>query len=287
MNQEKIGKFILELRKSNNMTQQDLAIKLGVTDRAISKWENGRGLPDLSLLIPLCEILNISINELLSGEKLDDNLYKTKLEENIVNVIDYSDGKIRKIKKSYLIILCSILIFIILIVSTFLIDINRMKNNKPVIFSTWGYDYTPAIDLDESEIEESIYDFLTIKADEEFKHSQNGKSFASIKIYLLDEKDSCYNVYAWVVEGKFYEENNEIKEESASSIPYKFVVEKIKDKYIVTNYEIPRDGSYYKVDMKRIFPSDVLKDINNVYNDGTIEKLLMNIDRQKKLYFHK
>ena len=65
MNQEKIGKFISELRKKKNMTQLDLANKLGVTDRAISKWENGRGLPDLSLLKPLCEELNISINESL------------------------------------------------------------------------------------------------------------------------------------------------------------------------------------------------------------------------------
>ena len=70
MNQEKIGRFIAELRKEKKMTQIDLANKLGITDRAISKWENGRGMPDLSLLTPLCEILDISINELLSGAKL-------------------------------------------------------------------------------------------------------------------------------------------------------------------------------------------------------------------------
>ena len=64
MDQKKIGKFILELRKENNMTQQDLANKIGVTDRAISKWENGRGMPDLSLMKPLCIELGITINEL-------------------------------------------------------------------------------------------------------------------------------------------------------------------------------------------------------------------------------
>lgn len=57
MNQEKIGKFILKLRKEKNMTQKELANKIGVTDRAISKWENGRGLPDLSLMKPLCDEL--------------------------------------------------------------------------------------------------------------------------------------------------------------------------------------------------------------------------------------
>ena len=70
MNQEKIGKFILELRKEKNMTQMDLADKIGVTDRAISKWENGKGMPDLSLIQPLCKELGITINDLLSGEKI-------------------------------------------------------------------------------------------------------------------------------------------------------------------------------------------------------------------------
>ena len=61
MDQEKIGKFIAKLRKEKNMTQNELAQRLGITDRAISKWENGRGMPDLSLLTPLCEILDVSI----------------------------------------------------------------------------------------------------------------------------------------------------------------------------------------------------------------------------------
>ena len=87
MNQEKIGKFIQELRKEKDLTQQSLAEKLGVTDRSISNWENGKCMPDLSLFKPLCEILNISINELMSGEKITEN-YQNKLEENIINVID-------------------------------------------------------------------------------------------------------------------------------------------------------------------------------------------------------
>ena len=93
MDQEKIGKFIAELRKEKNMTQKELAESLGITDRAISKWENGRGMPDLSLLTPLCEILGVSINELLSGERLDKKDYQEKLEENFINTIDYIDKK--------------------------------------------------------------------------------------------------------------------------------------------------------------------------------------------------
>ena len=93
MDQEKIGKFIAKLRKEKNMTQNELAESLGITDRAVSKWENGRGMPDLSLLTPLCEKLGVSINELLSGERLDKKDYQEKLEENFINTIDYIDKK--------------------------------------------------------------------------------------------------------------------------------------------------------------------------------------------------
>jgi len=160
MNQEKIGKFILELRKEKNMTQKELSEKIGVTDRAISKWENGRGMPDLSLLIPLCDALEISINELLSGKKLDKRDYQEKLEENIINTIDYTNKKIRKTRKVFLIIVLVILISIISIATMFCIDINRMRNNKSVLFSTWGYSYVPPIDIKEDKIEFAIIDYL-------------------------------------------------------------------------------------------------------------------------------
>ena len=94
MNQEKIGKFILECRKKKNLTQEQLAEKLNVSDRTIGNWENGRNMPDLSLFKPLCEILDITINELLSGEKIKQDDYQEKLEENIINTIDYSTKKI-------------------------------------------------------------------------------------------------------------------------------------------------------------------------------------------------
>ena len=70
MNQIKIGEFIASQRKTNNLTQAALAEKLGITDRAVSKWECGKGLPDASIMLDLCEILGITVNELLSGEKI-------------------------------------------------------------------------------------------------------------------------------------------------------------------------------------------------------------------------
>ena len=94
MNQEKIGKFIAECRKTKNMTQQELAEKLGVSDRTVGNWENGRNMPDLSLFKPLCSELNISLNDLMSGEKVKEREYQEKLEENTINIIDYTNKKI-------------------------------------------------------------------------------------------------------------------------------------------------------------------------------------------------
>ena len=93
MNQEKIGKFIALKRKKLNLTQRELAEKLGVTDRSVSNWENGKNMPDLSLFKPLCDILKITINELMSGEEINDKDYNEKLEENLINTIDYIDKR--------------------------------------------------------------------------------------------------------------------------------------------------------------------------------------------------
>ena len=96
MNQEKIGKFISQCRKDKKLTQSELAEKLGVTDKSIGNWENGRNMPDLSLFKPLCDELGITINDLLSGEKIGKEKYQEKFEENIVNTIDYSSKRINK-----------------------------------------------------------------------------------------------------------------------------------------------------------------------------------------------
>lgn len=94
MNQEKIGKFILKCRKEKQLTQTELAEKIGVSDKSVSNWENGRNMPDLSLFKPLCEILDISINDLISGEKISKDKYQERLEENIITTIDYTNKKI-------------------------------------------------------------------------------------------------------------------------------------------------------------------------------------------------
>ena len=84
MNQVKIGKFIAECRKNKKMTQVELAEKLNITDRAISKWETGKGMPDSSIMLELCNELDISVNELLSGEDIEMDNYNKIAAENLL-----------------------------------------------------------------------------------------------------------------------------------------------------------------------------------------------------------
>lgn len=86
MNQEKIGNYISSKRKIKGLTQEQLAEKLGISSNAVSKWERGLCLMDMSLLKPLSSILDISINEILAGEDIKDGSLKNKADENIINI---------------------------------------------------------------------------------------------------------------------------------------------------------------------------------------------------------
>lgn len=86
MNQQKIGKFIAKCRKEKNLTQQELGEKLNVSDRAVSKWERGLNLPDASLMIDLCNILGVNVNELLTGEIIKKENYMEKAEKNLIEL---------------------------------------------------------------------------------------------------------------------------------------------------------------------------------------------------------
>lgn len=84
MNQTEIGEFIAKCRKEKKLTQAQLAERLNITDRAVSKWETGKSMPDSSIMLELCEILGITVNELLSGEEIDIESYEKKADENLI-----------------------------------------------------------------------------------------------------------------------------------------------------------------------------------------------------------
>ena len=87
MDQIKIGRFIAECRKAQNLTQMQLAEKLNITDRAVSKWETGKSLPDSSIMIELCKILNITVNDLLCGEVVTMDNYNKEFEKKLLEMV--------------------------------------------------------------------------------------------------------------------------------------------------------------------------------------------------------
>ena len=121
MDQIKIGKFIAECRKKKNLTQMQLAEKLNITDRAISKWENGKGMPDSSLMLELCDYLKISVNELLSGEVLEMNNYNEKVEKNLLEMVKQKEESDKRLLTMEIVIglLISIVFFALIFIASF------------------------------------------------------------------------------------------------------------------------------------------------------------------------
>lgn len=101
MNQEKIGKLIAECRKEKKMTQVELASKLSVTDKSVSKWENGKCLPDVSLYKDLCNILGITLNEFFAGEKIKEEKFKEQADINLFNALENSSFTLKEKIKYY------------------------------------------------------------------------------------------------------------------------------------------------------------------------------------------
>ena len=129
MNHIKIGEFIKQKKKEKNLTQEELANKLHITNKSISKWENGRCMPDVSLIEPLCKELDITINDLLNGEIVDKKDYEQKLELNLIESLKNNKEILEKKNKVIGGLLFSIIFSLIVIVSLFLIQIRQDIND--------------------------------------------------------------------------------------------------------------------------------------------------------------
>ena len=139
MNQRKIGNFIAKLRKKKNMTQEQLAEKLGVSNKSISRWENGTTMPDYSLLKDICNELDTNINELMSGEKIEKENYITKAEENLFLLKKRLDKMCKILNKLTSILSKTIFIlFIVRILSRYLsieiLNTTFLKNLSYILF---------------------------------------------------------------------------------------------------------------------------------------------------------
>ena len=97
MDQIRTGKFIADMRKEKGLTQRQLADLLSISDKTVSKWECGNGLPEVALMLPLCEVLGVSVNELLSGERLSDADYRKKAEDNMMDLMKEREQNKKKV----------------------------------------------------------------------------------------------------------------------------------------------------------------------------------------------
>ena len=135
MDQIKIGKFIAERRRLAGITQMQLAEKLGITDRAISKWECGRSMPDSAIMLELCDILGISVTELLSGEEINVDNYKGEMESQLIELIKQKEECDKMLLRLELVI--GILSALVLFVPVFLGALLPMEDwqRLAVVFS--------------------------------------------------------------------------------------------------------------------------------------------------------
>ena len=110
MDQIKIGKFIAQRRKNAGLTQIQLAEKLGITDRAVSKWENGKAMPDSSIMLELCDLLKITVNDLLSGEVVTMENYNKELENNLIEMIKQKEQADKRLLRIEIVLgICGVL----------------------------------------------------------------------------------------------------------------------------------------------------------------------------------
>ena len=135
MDQIKIGKFIADERKRKGYTQKQLSEKLEISDKTISKWERGNGFPEVSLLLPLCNELEITVNELLSGERVSEEDYQKKAEENMVNLVKEAQENRKKIILSAMVALLTSIAAIPLFV---LSGVLAMESWMRLFLIIWG-----------------------------------------------------------------------------------------------------------------------------------------------------
>ncbi len=129
MDQVRIGRFIAEKRKEQGLTQAQLAEALGITDRAVSKWETGKSLPDASIMLELCSLLKITVNDLLNGEVVTVEKYNETMERNLLEMVKQKEQKDRQLLRMEIVIgIVSILfLFAMIVVGAVLMKLEQPK----------------------------------------------------------------------------------------------------------------------------------------------------------------
>ncbi len=263
MDQKKIGKFIAELRKKNNLTQEELANKLGITKNAVSKWERGLSMMDVSLLNPVCNILGISIVELLNGEKIKQDELIIKTDDTIKNTIEYSNKQIKNSRiKS--IILTSLVIAIVCVGVFFgykIVLLNKytlkkpdnveeivkgLKNQKEIKIYKRTLSNDEYFEIENLKIRNDFKDFElanTVGENMAFRTYTYKNSNSGISISIGDDSLALNNAFGAEEVTFFGDENSKINPDAFNSADRKFFLLKndINNemdfyKYVADNY---------------------------------------------------
>jgi transcriptional regulator with XRE-family HTH domain len=259
MDQNKSSKFISKLRKEKNMTQEQLAEKMGVSINAVSKWERGLSFPDVSLYKKLCKELDINIEELINGEKNNSGEDKEK-------TIIFAKNKTKKNTKKLIIILS--IIFIIILCTLIYYNINLKIN---------------LVD-DSDNLYVIAIDYLR---DEEFKTNPDSSRddfnvFYSYHGFGIEKKNGYKYVYMWIFSQSYYlEEKEALAMAGGNSTPYKFTFKNDE----VINVEVPKDGNEYASSIKKIFPSIIANQVLNYDKEENINKLFNEVLDKKNKYY--
>ena len=137
MDQAKIGRFIAERRKNAGLTQMQLAEKLNITDRAVSKWETGKSMPDTSLMLELCDELKISVNDLLSGEVVSMEKYNVKMEQNLLEMVRQKESADKRLLSMEIFI--GVLVMAVFLALAFVACFVTMENWPRVLLFLAGF----------------------------------------------------------------------------------------------------------------------------------------------------
>ena len=281
MDPKKTGMIILEARKMLKMTQKDLADKLYVSDKAVSKWERGLCFPDISVLIPLTEILNISLYDLLRGEKVN----KKEVEETLKNTINYSNSEINRKKKKYITI-SLIIIFIIALISIMSVvfmsdnEIGAIVDRDTIHTINYYSEYKTTLDNTNGEKLELIIMKLPLR----WKERQFEVSGDTIKInYGVSYKDVV----------KAYDDENYVKEAMINMasvifttvsdvdlveiryIDYRYSIsrEKLQEAYDISSFEEVIDNdNWIKLVTKKLINDEFVNDTFKLFNKSKVSK---------------
>ena len=281
MDPKKTGMIVLEARKMLKMTQKDLADKLYVSDKAVSKWERGLCFPDISVLIPLTEILNISLYDLLRGEKVNNK----EVEETLKNTINYSNSEINRKKKKYITI-SLIIIFIIVLISIMSVvfmsdnEIGAIVDRDTIHTINYYSEYKTTLDNTNGEKLELIIMKLPLR----WKERQFEVSGDTIKInYGVSYKDVV----------KAYDDENYVKEAMINMasvifttvsdvdlveiryIDYRYSIsrEKLQEAYDISSFEEVIDNdNWIKLVSKKLINDEFVNDTFKLFNKSKVSK---------------